>query len=132
MIITSYRVNYHAVNSIELYISDSEVEILDVDFIRKRITDLRVKKGISEYKMSLDLGHSRSYIQNIVSGRSLPSVEEFLYICEYLNVAPKAFFDDSEAEPILIQKALDGMHGLSDKDLLTLIGLVDRLKEGKS
>jgi len=104
---------------------------MDVEFIRKRITDLRIKKGVSEYKISLDLGHSRSYIQNIVSGRSLPSLEEFLYLCEYLNVSPKAFFDDSEAEPILIQKALDGMHGLSDKDLLTLIGLIDRLKEGK-
>lgn len=105
---------------------------MDIDFIRKRITDLRIKKGVSEYKMSFDLGHSRSYIQNIVAGRSLPAIEEFLYICEYLNVTPKAFFDDSEAEPILIQKALDGMRGLSDKDLLTLIGLIDRLKESKT
>ena len=105
---------------------------MGVEFIRKRITDLRLKKGVSEYKMSLDLGHSRSYIQNIIAGRSLPSIEEFLYICEYLNVTPKAFFDDSEAEPILIQKALDGMRGLPDKDLLMLIGLIDRFKEGKS
>jgi len=40
--------------------------------------------------------------------------------------------NDSEAEPILIQKALDGMRGLPDKDLLMLIGLIDRFKEGKS
>lgn len=102
---------------------------MDYDFIRQRITELRIKKGVSEYQMSLDLGHSRSYLQNISSGRSLPSLTEFLYICEYLNVTPKAFFDESEAEPILIQKALDGMRTLSDKDLLTLIGLIDRLKE---
>lgn len=102
---------------------------MDYDYIRRRITSLRMKKGVSEYQMSLDMGHSRSYIQNIVSGRSRPSIDEFLYICEYLNVSPKAFFDDSEAEPILIQKALDGMRELSDKDLLTLIGLIDRLKE---
>ena len=54
-----------------------------------------------------------------------------LYICEYLSVTPKAFFDEGEGEPILIQKALDGMRTLSDKDMLTLIGLIDRLKEGK-
>ena len=53
---------------------------MTVEFIRKRIADLRIQKGVSEYKMSLDLGHSRSYIQNIVSGRSLPSLEEFLYL----------------------------------------------------
>ena len=104
---------------------------MDYDFIQHRITELRMKKGVSEYQMSLDLGHSRSYIQNIAAGRSKPSIEEFLYICEYLNVTPKAFFDESEAEPILIQKALDGMRTLSDKDMLVLIGLVDRLKEGK-
>jgi len=102
---------------------------VDYNFIRERITQLRMKKGVSEYQMSLDLGHSRSYIQNIVSGRSKPSIDEFLYICEYLNVTPMAFFDESEAEPILIQKALDGMRSLPDKDLLTLIGLIDRLKE---
>lgn len=102
---------------------------MDYNFIRERITQLRMKKGVSEYQMSLDLGHSRSYMQNIVSGRSKPSIDEFLYICEYLNVTPMGFFDESEAEPILIQKALDGMRSLPDKDLLTLIGLIDRLKE---
>lgn len=102
--------------------------ILDALFIRHRITDLRIKRGISEYKMSLDLGHSRRYIQSISSGRSLPSLPEFLYICEYLDITPSSFFDDSEKEPILVQKALDGLRQLSDKDLLILIGLIDRLK----
>ena len=31
----------------------------------------------------------------------------------------------------MIQKALDGMRGLTDRDLLTLIGLIDRFKEQK-
>lgn len=105
------------------------MKYMDYNFIRKRITELRIKKGVSEYQMSLDLGHSRSYIQNIASGRSKPSIEEFLYICEYLNITPRDFFDESNAEPILIQKALDGMRNLSDKDLLSLISLIDRLKE---
>ena len=30
---------------------------------RERITELRIQKNISEYKMSLDLGHSKSYIR---------------------------------------------------------------------
>jgi len=104
---------------------------MEYDFIRKRITELRIKKGVSEYQMSLDLGHSRSYIQNISAGRSKPSIDEFLYICEYLNVSPRDFFDEGNSQPILIQKALDGMQTLSDKDLLTLLSLIDRLKEGK-
>lgn len=104
---------------------------MEYEFIRQRITDLRIKKGVAEYKMSLDMGHSRNYIQNISSGKSKPSIEEFLYICEYLNVTPSDFFDVRNKEPILIQKALDGMRGLSDKELLALINLIDLLKDKK-
>ena len=102
---------------------------MEYDFIRQRITELRIKKGVSEYQMSLDLGHSRSYMQNIASGRSKPSIEEFLYMCEYLNVTPRDFFDESKAEPILVQKALDGMRTLSDRDLIFLLSMIDRLNE---
>ena len=75
-------------------------------FIRDRISYLRTKKGISEYKMILDLGHSISYIQSIYSGKALPSMSEFLYICEYLGVSPKEFFDSEIDEPQLVNKLI--------------------------
>ena len=97
------------------------------EFIRKRITELRIKKGVSEYKMSLDLGHSRSYMQSIVSGRSLPSMAEFLYICKYLGVTPSDFFDEEIDNPALIKKALEGISRLSERDLSLLLSLIERL-----
>ena len=100
---------------------------MEYDFIRRRITELRLKQGVSEYQMSLDLGHSRSYMQNIASGRSKPSIEELLYICEYLGVSPRDFFDEGLSEPALVQKALEGIRTLSDKDLLPLLSIIDRL-----
>ena len=39
------------------------------------------------------------------------------------------FFDGGMEEPILIQKALDGMRALSDRDLLLLLSVIERLKE---
>ncbi len=75
------------------------------------------------------MGHSRSYIQSIVSGRSLPSMAEFLYMCEYLGVTPSAFFDEQAENPALLQKAIDEMRSLSDKDLLSLLSLIERFKE---
>lgn len=48
---------------------------MDEQFLRDRISQLRMKKGVSEYQMSLELGHSRGYIQNISSGKSLPSID---------------------------------------------------------
>lgn len=86
-----------------------------------------MKKGVSEYKMSLDLGHSRSYIQSIVSGRSLPSMVEFLYICKYLDVTPSDFFNEEIDYPALVKSVLKGISGLSEKDLSLLLSLIERL-----
>ena len=61
-------------------------------FVRTRITELRRKKGVAEYRMSLELGRSKNYIQGITSGRSMPSMSEFFCICEYLGVTPQEFF----------------------------------------
>lgn len=101
---------------------------LDADFIRERITQLRLEKGVSEYQMSYDLGHSRGYIYNISSGKALPPMKEFLAICDYFGITPQQFFDESTDSPQLIQRAAEGMRQLDDNDLIMLIGLIDRLK----
>lgn len=100
---------------------------MDAQFIRDRITQLRLKKGVSEYQMSYDLGHSRSYIYNISSGKSLPPMLEFLQICDYFEITPSQFFDDSFENPALLQTAMEGLRKLNDDDLMLIIGNIRRL-----
>lgn len=97
------------------------------DFVKERITQLRLKKGVSEYQMSYDLGHSRGYIYNISSGKALPPLKEFFAICEYLGVSPQQFFDEGTDNPELIQKAVSGMKQLNESDLLMLLGIINRM-----
>ncbi len=77
--------------------------------------------------MSTDLGHSKSYMQSISSGRSMPSLGEFLYICEYLGVTPREFFDEDIKEPQLVQKLYDLTRNMSQEDLDVLISTAERL-----
>ena len=100
----------------------------DEKYIRDRITKLRLKKQVSEYRMSLDLGHSDSYIRNITSGKALPSMSEFLYICEYFNITPKEFFDEDSNNPELINELVSISNGLNNEDLLVLISMAKRMK----
>ena len=65
---------------------------MDIEYVRQRITELRVKRNISEYQLSYDVGHSKNYVHNIVSGYSQPSVKELLYLIEALGVTPRDFF----------------------------------------
>ena len=60
--------------------------------LRKRLAQLRVQKGVSAREMSLSLGQNTGYISNIESGKTLPSMTGFFYICEYLDVSPCDFF----------------------------------------
>ena len=91
---------------------------MDTKFIRDRITQLRIQKGVSEYKMSYDLGHSRSYIYNISSGKSLPPMAEFLEICDYFGITPSQFFNDTTDNPVLLQSAIEELKKLDDDDLM--------------
>ncbi|MBQ3084523.1 MAG: helix-turn-helix transcriptional regulator [Clostridia bacterium] len=100
---------------------------MDLQFIRNRISVLRTKKNVSEYRMSTDLGHSKSYMQSISSGRSVPSLGEFLYICEYLGVTPKEFFDEEIKEPQLAQRLYRLTCNMSKEDLEVLINTAERL-----
>jgi transcriptional regulator with XRE-family HTH domain len=101
---------------------------MEPDYIAKRITELRLKKGIAEHRMSLELGHSRSYMQSISSGRALPSLTEFLAICDYLNVSPKDFFDEENPNPVLIEEIMEKLKNLSDSDLTIILTMINRLQ----
>ncbi len=69
-----------------------EETLYDERFI-KRLTQLRMEKGVSARDMSLSIGQNPGYINNIESGKALPSMANFFYICEYLDISPMNFFD---------------------------------------
>lgn len=109
------------------YHYEQEVIAMYEDFVRERITQLRLKKGVSEYQMSYDLGHSRGYVYNISSGKALPPLKEFFAICDYFEITPQQFFDDGTQNPELIQKAVEGMKRLDESDMLMLLGFINRM-----
>ncbi len=90
---------------------------MDEKFVRDRITELRMYADISEYQLSLELGHSKSYIQSIGSGRTSPSLSAFFEICDYFNISPMEFFDSSVKSPDHIHNIVDKLKLLSEDDL---------------
>ena len=70
-----------------------------MEWFSQRLASLRTQKGVSARDMSLSLGQSESYINKIENRRTLPSMSGFFYICEYLEITPKDFFDTEAASP---------------------------------
>ena len=102
---------------------------MEASFVRERITQLRMAKGVSEYKMSYDLGHSRGYINNISSGKALPSLTELFAICDYFEITPVEFFSETVSNPKLQKAVIADVDRLSEKDLLLIGEIIKRLLE---
>lgn len=103
--------------------------MIDADYIADRIAKLRTEKNISARDMSLSLGQSQSYINNIENKKALPSMQMFLYICEFLEVEPKDFFDECIASPNAYNEASELLKALSKKQLDMVISLVKEIKD---
>ncbi len=100
---------------------------MTAQFIRDRITQLRLQRDVSEYQMSYDLGHSRGYINNISSGKALPSMAEFLAICEYFGITPIEFFNGGVENPKMLSRVQAELEQLSEADLVLVRQLIERL-----
>ncbi len=99
------------------------------EYVRNRITQLRLDKGVSEYQMSYDLGRSRGYINNISTGKALPSLSEFFSICEYFDITPQDFFDTQQINPALMTRAIEKLKTLNENDMLLILTLINRLQK---
>ena len=90
-----------------------------------RLAQLRTLKGISARDMSLSIGQNAGYINNIETGKALPSMGNFLYICEYLNITPSAFFDMDARNPEKLSQLTEKLKKLDESQLDSISTLVD-------
>ena len=94
-----------------------------------RLAKLREEKGVSARDMSLSMGQNPGYINNIESGKSMPSLSGIVYICEYLRITPKDFFDTDTASPSKANELYAIAKGLSNEQLDNLIALAKGLRK---
>ena len=100
------------------------VIFMDEKAFSLRLAQLREKKGVSARDMSLSIGQNAGYINNIASGKSMPSLSGFFYICEYLGISPSDFFDVNTKNPARLNELMDDLKRLNDKQLETIAVLV--------
>ena len=90
-----------------------------------RLAQLRALKGVSARDMSLSIGQNAGYINNIESGKALPSMGNFFYICEYMKISPSEFFDIDTNNPEKLTRLIEKLKKLDDVQLDSISTLVD-------
>lgn len=97
------------------------------DFFPIRLAKLRAQKGVSARDMSLSIGQNAGYINNIETGKALPSMSVFFFICEYLNVTPQVFFDINSQQPEQLRNLVDNLKRLDSQQLMNISSIVEGL-----
>lgn len=96
-----------------------------------RLAKLRTKKGVSAREMSLSIGQNAGYINNIETGKALPSMSGFFFICEYLNITPQEFFDTESQQPEKLSKLIEDLKKLNDRQLTNISEIVGSIVNNK-
>ena len=98
----------------------------------RRLAQLRAAKGVSARDMSLSIGQNPGYINTIENGKAFPTMLNFFYICEFLKISPKEFFDTSTSDPAALRQLSELISRLPPAQISALLTLVEGLtKEEK-
>lgn len=92
-----------------------------------RLAELRTKKGVSARDMSLSIGQNPGYINNIETGKALPSMSAFFFICDFLGITPKEFFDTDSKDPEEFRTLAENLKKLDPNQLQNISSIVKGL-----
>lgn len=95
------------------------------DWFPERLAQLRIQKGVSARDMSLSLGQSESYINKIENRRTMPSMAVFFYICDYLGIEPRAFFDCDLCAPQGVYRLTDAIAKLTPSQTEHVLQIIE-------
>ena len=101
--------------------------MVELNDFGRRLAKLRISRNVSARDMSLSIGQSAGYINNIENGINFPSMTMFFYICDYLEISPKDFFDSDTDNPIKLIELSAAAKVLTDEQLDHLIAIAKGL-----
>ena len=116
---------------LKVIIGGPEAVSCNENFIREKIALLRIKKGVSARNMSLSIGQNETYINSIGQGKTFPSIQGLIYICEYFGINLKDFFDVENNDPAIIVNIVKELKKLKNNQLVSVCELLKSINEPK-
>ena len=105
---------------------------MNQEWFSSRLAQIRTARKLSARDLSLSLGQSPGYINKIENKRSLPSMQVFFYLCEYLKITPEDFFAQNITYPILLNETISELKKLDSHQLEHILRIVKDINEAKA
>lgn len=104
---------------------------MEKEYIANRFASIRLAKNISARALSIGLGQSTQYINQIESGRKMPSIEGLVNFCDYFQITLKEFFDDDCEYLIQYKELFNYLNKLDTEELNEVITIIKRIANNK-
>ena len=101
------------------------------NFFKDRVTQLRLRRNISEMRMSRELGKSRSYVWHLSSGNTLPGMAQFFRLCDYFDVEPWEFFAPTQEISDRVLRLSHTVDALSEEEFAAVERMIDLFLQAK-
>ncbi|WP_409968896.1 helix-turn-helix transcriptional regulator [Bengtsoniella intestinalis] len=98
-----------------------------IEDFSNRLVHLRQQKNVSARDMSLSLGQGHSFIHSIESGNNFPTMLNFFYMCEFLEIAPKDFFDYGKLNSARMATMIEQLERLSDEQFDSIASVIEHM-----
>lgn len=96
---------------------------MDKEFVKERISTIKNSKNISARSLSLNLGMSSEYVNQVKNGRLMPSLDFIMNFCDYFNISVAEFFDETIKDPKKYQDLIQELNKMSQPELQQIIDL---------
>lgn len=86
-------------------------------FICNRFAVIRNAHNISARKLSIEMGQSTEYVNQIENGRKMPSLEGLFNFCDYFKITIGEFFDSTQTYPVQYKEIISNLNKLDNEEL---------------
>lgn len=104
---------------------------MDRQFIKERYARIRLAHNLSARRLSLELGQSREYINQIENGNALPSLEGLFNFCDYFNISLGEFFEEKFNFPVEYGQIIDELNKMDSQEINQVYEMLKLINKSK-
>ena len=103
--------------------------VIDYKKVGNRISKRRKELGLKQYEVCEMIDVNYKYISNLETGRSAPSLELIMSLCEALQTNPDYFLVGTEVNQNVDKNITDKINNLSDDNKGLISDIIDLMLE---
>ena len=104
---------------------------MDRKFVQQRIARIRNAHKISARRLSLELGQSTEYINQIENGNSMPSLDGLFNFCDYFGISLGEFFEENYNFPVEYGQIISELNKMDAQEIGTVYELLKVINKNK-